>query len=108
MKRIWACGFATAYCVVAATYAASIPVPNFSFSDPDVADANLSTTVPGWTLTLGGGGNSAGVRDPLNAQYAGSTGNNALLPGTADGGQAAYFSLNEGFGRLSMNVTTIQ
>jgi len=108
MNLIRLCALAAAYCLAAVIHADSIAVPNFSFENPDVTDGNSSTTVTGWTVTSGGPGSPAVIRDPLNAQYAVSTGNNALLPGTADGGQAAFFSVTEGIDRISTPVATIQ
>src|SRR6266699_2070794 len=96
MKRIGTCAFVAVFSLAIAAHAASIPVPNFSFNDPEVADGtsnNISRQVPGWSL---GGFGGAGVRDPVNAQYSGASGENALLPGTADGGQTAFLASVEG------------
>jgi len=74
MKLIHALGVAGAYSLVILANAASIPVPNFSFEEPDVVDGSATgfgTSIPGWTILLGGQ-SEAGVRDPLNAQYAGA------------------------------------
>jgi hypothetical protein len=79
--------------------AAPIAVPNDTFDGPDIADgATLAivtldtTTIPGWTASLAGAGISqGGIRDPQDAQFAGTTGDNAALPGTADGGQTVFF-----------------
>jgi hypothetical protein len=80
--------------------AAPIPVPNDTFQNPDVADgAQLAivtldtTTIPGWTASLAGAGiTQGGLRDPQDAQFAGATGNDAALPGSADGGQAVFLN----------------
>ena len=92
-----AAAFAFAGALSAAAGAAPIVVPNDSFEAPDLADgATLAivtldvTTIPGWTASLAGAGiTSGGIRDPLDAEFAGATGDGAALPGTADGGQAA-------------------
>ena len=109
MKMIRACGFAAAFCVAAMTYAASITVPNFSFEEPDVAEGTPGA-VSGWTALLIGGGGTPAVRDPVNAQYAGGTGNNTLLPGSAQGGQAAYFAFTENGSGMTTSIagTTVQ
>lgn len=54
-----------------------------------------------------------GVHDQLDAQYAGATGVDALLPGTADGSQNAYIAITPGasasFGTVSVtNLATIE
>src|SRR5882672_11315727 len=109
MKLIQAFTAAAIHCFGACAFAASIPVPNFSFEQPDVTEGTPSA-VSGWTAIPIGGGGTPAVRDPVNAQYISSTGNNALLPGTADGGQAAYFGFREnGTGMTtSLTGTTIQ
>lgn len=66
----------------------NIPISNFSFELTDVADNSVSSVVPNWTRSGGAGG----VFDPGNGQYAGATGNNAALPGTAHGGQLGYIN----------------
>ena len=104
MKRIGTCTFAAVFSLAIAAHAASIPVPNFSFNDPEVADGtsnNLSRQIPGWSP----GGFGAGVRDPVNAQYSGASGDNALLPGTADGGQTAFLPSAEG-NPVAISTTT--
>jgi hypothetical protein len=109
MKMIRGCSFAATFWVAAMAYAAEIPVPDFSFEEPDLAEGTLGT-VPGWTALLVGGGGTPRVRDPANAQYAGSTGNNALLPGSALGGQAAYFAFTENGSGMTTTLagTTVQ
>jgi hypothetical protein len=95
-KLVAAIAFAGALSAPAA--AAPIPVPNDTFQMPDIADgATLAivtldtTTIPGWTASLAGAGISqGGIRDPQDAQFAGTTGDNAALPGTADGGQTVF------------------
>jgi hypothetical protein len=95
-KLVAAIAFAGALSAPAA--AAPIPVPNDTFQNPDIADgATLAivtldtTTIPGWTASLAGAGISqGGIRDPQDAQFAGTTGDNAALPGTADGGQSVF------------------
>src|SRR6266566_554116 len=108
--RLW--GILVAICCFAATPLLAVPiaVPNFSFESPDVADGTASTTITGWSPPATGGG----VHDQQNAQYAGATGNNSSLPGTASGGQDAFLSLgvdtggSGGFTSMgAFNVTTI-
>src|SRR2546421_8963053 len=87
MKLIYVVGVAAAYWLAMVGFAASIPVPNFSFEEPDVVDGAATvfgTPISGWTI-LYGGQSEAGVHDPLNAQYAGATGANGVLPGGAVG-----------------------
>jgi hypothetical protein len=82
-----------------------IVVPNASFQTPDVADNTFTDTlsnanaVPNWTFTSSNNGTiSAGVWDPINTDYAGSTGNNTALPGAANttiGGQVGYIYLEQ-------------
>jgi len=81
-----------------ATEAAPVSLPNSSFEDPDLADGtranalNFDTmTVPGWASGFAGPPVSGGgVEDPLDAQFAGATGNASPLPGTAEGPQAIF------------------
>jgi len=98
MKLINAFGVAAAFSLAIAAHAASIPVANFSFNDPELADGTRTFvgTVPGWP-------DAGGVRDPVNAQYSGATGDNVSLPGTADGGQTAYIAFPEGLGATVRN-----
>jgi hypothetical protein len=78
--------------------AVQIPVPNSTFDDPDLTDGQMlpivqldTTTIPGWTAILSGSGTTqGGTHDPQDAQFAGSTGDDAALPGTADGGQCVF------------------
>ena len=62
------------------------PVPEWLFTsiavdgNGDPADGNVIST---------------GVWDPIDADYTGATGNDASLPGAADGGQAAYLYLSQ-------------
>jgi hypothetical protein len=81
-------------------------VPNFSFEDPDVSDGATTLSIPGWTVTVSPAQGSAGIYDPVNAQYAGSTGNNSPLPGFPDGnpqgGQTAFISLREAQATLAI------
>jgi len=104
------------YFVSLASIAGAIPVfiPNASFESPDVADGSAVAGISGWTFTTGGGFSnaSAGVHDQLDAQYAGATGNNALLPGSADGGQDAFLQIGLGaspsFGQIATSgLTTV-
>lgn len=76
--------------------AAPVTVPNFSFEDPDYADGLFTINmVPNWTvLNPSDQPNLVGAQiDPQDVEYAGSTGNNAALPGTAHGGQMGLLKL---------------
>jgi hypothetical protein len=110
MKLIHALGIAAAYSLAILANGASIPVPDFSFEEPDVVDgsaAGFGTVIPGWTI-LYGGQSEAGVHDPLNAQYAGATGANGVLPGTAVGTQAAFIAIGANTTRMTTtNVTSV-
>jgi hypothetical protein len=109
MKLIQALGVAAVYWLATVGYAASIPVPNFSFENPDVVDgASTEASIPGWTKSGGGITTLVGVRDALNAQYSGATGINAPLPGTADGAQSAIMGAGEGGATLTTTVATLQ
>lgn len=76
-----------------AVQAAPIFVPNFSFENPDLLGdiglGNSVQSVPNWTQTVISLFPSFAVFDPANSQFPGTTGDNAPLPGTAQGGQAA-------------------
>jgi len=84
-------------------HATLIVVPNATFQNPDVADAAFTDTnkdpvnaVPNWTFTHSGNGTlTAGVWDPASVDYTIAGGNNTQLPGTAQGGQAAYIFLEQ-------------
>lgn len=77
---------------------APISVANPSFEAVALADgarANAlnadSATVPGWTSVFAGPGvSNGGTHDPQDAEFAGATGDDAALPGTADQGQALF------------------
>ena len=107
MRSKLAASVALACGLAAPAGAAPIAVPNDTFQLPAVADgASLNivtldlTTIPSWTASLAGAGISqGGITDPLDAQFAGATGNDAALPGTADGGQAVVLR-----GSLAMNT----
>lgn len=98
MFRCTLAAAALAGAVAAPAAAAPIVLPNPSFDAPVLADgghANAlnaeSTTVPGWGSSFGGiGVSGGGVHDPQDAEYPGATGDDAPLPGTADGGQALF------------------
>jgi hypothetical protein len=79
-----------------------IIIPNASFQNPDLADTVFTDTgstadaVPNWTFaatSATGGIVSAGVWDPGVTDYTQAGGDNATLPGDAEGGQAAYIYL---------------
>ncbi|MEO6435577.1 MAG: PEP-CTERM sorting domain-containing protein [Tepidisphaeraceae bacterium] len=79
-----------------------IVIPNYTFQTPDVPNDGVTDNrvdldaVPDWTFTSSENGIiAAGVWDPVNADYGGSNGDNAALPGTAQGGQAAYVYLEQ-------------
>src|SRR4051812_46203149 len=97
------CPFVTSFFFSVCVHGASITVPNFSFEDPDVADggSTLFESIPGWNRSAG---LFVGVRDPLNTQYPGTTGTNAMLPGSALGAQSAVLSSPEGGASLSTTV----
>jgi hypothetical protein len=107
MERKLAAALALAGALAAPAVAAPITVPNDTFQLPAVNDgASLNivtldlTTIPGWTASLAGAGISqGGITDPLDAQFPGATGDDAALPGTADGGQAVVLR-----GSLAMNT----
>jgi hapalindole H/12-epi-hapalindole U/12-epi-fischerindole U synthase len=73
------------------TNAAAIVVPNFSFEQPDIAENTFPSGVDDWTLSGNGNG---GIFDAGNDSFSGTDGDNAPLPGSADGGQSAYVSLD--------------
>ena len=83
-------------CPAAATL---IIIPNASFEDPDVADNTFTASsgfmpIPNWTFAQTFNGDfGAGVWDPVDSDYTGTTGDNAALPGTASGGQVGYMYL---------------
>ena len=52
MKLIRAFGFMVCCCFASVLHGASIPVPNFSFENPDVADGTSAASIPGWTITV--------------------------------------------------------
>jgi hypothetical protein len=108
MKLIYSLAVAAAYWLAIIGYAASIPVPNFSFENPDIADGGTTgsfDSIPGWSKSSGT--TFVGVRDPLNVQYSSATGINAPLPGSGDGAQSAVMSAGEGGATLSTNVGTL-
>ena len=72
--------------------AAPITVPNFSFEAPEAVDGDSVYPPTGWTPG-GSGYNQFGVTDFDNSSYHGSHGDNAPLPGTAHGGQAASIGI---------------
>ena len=90
-----------AVAVAQPAHAVLIIVPNASFENPNVADNTFTfspATIPNWTFTHSTTTNGiidSGVWDPVNADYPGSTGNNAALPGAAQGGQNAYIYLDQ-------------
>lgn len=96
MERKLAAVLALAGALAAPAVAAPISVPNDTFQLPAVNDGAalyINTldlvTIPGWTASLSGPGiTQGGITDPLDAQFPGATGDDAALPGTADGGQA--------------------
>jgi hypothetical protein len=78
----------TALCLFPAALAAGpIAVQNFSFETPNVIDSSgIGVVGSGW-LTGPANGSTANIFDPTNFHFPGATGNNAPLPGTANGGQ---------------------
>jgi hypothetical protein len=79
--------------------AVPIAVPNFSFEAPVRADGNFTATasnndttaVTNWIAGLPGSSMSVGVQNPMDAQFAGTTG--GPLPAPGDGNQSAYINL---------------
>jgi len=88
--------------MAATSWAGPISVPNHSFEEPDVPDSGTSNVVPEWNVVVGTGA-VVGVRDPLNSQFPGATGDNAALPGTAHGGQGVNIAsgFQPSFGSLT-------
>ena len=79
----------------APTHAGLIPVANYSFESPTLSDGVFTNnSVPSWALDISNTANfgSAGVDNPLNLQYPGTTGSPGTLPGTGDGVQLAYIN----------------
>jgi len=86
-------------------YASAVVVPNHSFEpvggDFDAGDGGIfpngttgsPVTEAGWEFT--GPTAFKGIFDPNDASFTGSTGDNALLPAPADGGQVAYVDLDD-------------
>ncbi len=80
--------------ITASAHATAIVIPNFSFETPDggvdlvTATASFQSNPNASWLRSG----NWGVQDWVNAQFAGSTGDASVLPGTADGYQAAFMS----------------
>jgi hypothetical protein len=87
--------------------AEAIPVPNFSFDDPDLGHNAFSgerfagDTSPAW-FTTGTGATGYGVFDPWSSNYTGTDG--PVLPGTADSAQVGFLNLPAPF---SNNFTYI-
>jgi hypothetical protein len=98
MRRTSPAAAALTIALAAPAGGAPIAVPNASFEDVALADgarANAlgsdAATVPGWTSVFAGPGvSNGGTHDPQDAQFAGSSGDDAPLPGTADQGQALF------------------
>lgn len=89
---------ALAFAAAGPVQALPIAVPNASFEAVALADGAEAkalnadgATVPGWTSVFAGPGVSGGGgHDPQDAQFAGATGDDAALPGSADQGQALF------------------
>jgi hypothetical protein len=89
--------------VVTPARGALIFVPNGTFASPEQADDTFSDSiadptgaVPSWIASIGtNGNNAAGVWDPINVNYSGSTGNNVALPGAGGVGQTGYIYLEQ-------------
>src|SRR5262245_30681710 len=83
----------TAIGVAVSSSAAPILVPNFSFEIPDAPDGD-SWFFANADWAFGGSGFfQMSVTDFNDSSYPGSTGDNAPLPGTAEGGQAGFIAL---------------
>ena len=97
--------------------AAAVVVPNFSFENPDLADAaftsatvsNDTTAVPGWVTTINSGPGKIGVWNPQNPSFLGTTGPDpgGNVPGSAQGLQILYLAFNRGSGLESVTSGTI-
>jgi hypothetical protein len=74
----------------------STMVANDSFELPLVADgSNTVNAVTGWLGTTSGS-SDFGVWNPVNAQYAGTTGSPGILPGTAKSQQVLFINTSVG------------
>jgi hypothetical protein len=75
--------------VTASSRAATLPVANFSFESPLLADGDFTNgiVVDGFTLS------GAGVQNATNSQFPGTSGDNpGNLPATAEGKQFAFLN----------------
>ncbi|NUZ05285.1 hypothetical protein [Piscinibacter koreensis] len=92
--------------LAAAAHAAPIAVPNFSFENPDLLGdiglGNSANSVPGWTQAIVTGVVDFYVIDAASSEFPGTNGDNAPLPGTALGGQAAVIDAG---GRGTLTTT---
>ena len=97
MTRTGLAALALAGALAAPAAGAPIPVSNPSFEDVVLADgarANAlnadAATVPGWSSVFAGPGvTNGGIHDPQDAQFTGSTGDDAALPGHGGPGPGA-------------------
>jgi len=92
LSAITLCGI-----VAPGLHAAPVTVPNFSFEAEGTADngETVGSTVTGLGVSgwvQGGQAQAFGTADPNNAKFPNATGNDAPLPGTADGGQAVFMN----------------
>lgn len=92
-RRVRCALVSSAACLLAGLWAgaagaASVPVPNFSFESPAVADGVADFTIPSWTQ-VGSGSFQAGVYNPTPTGFAGTAGA-GNLPAPAAGPQGAF------------------
>jgi hypothetical protein len=105
MWRFQSCTIATIALLLstAGAFATPIFIPNGNFGLPEEPDDTFSNTVdePGtavtsWTFfNTDNGSIAAGVWDPIDVNYTGTTGNNTALPGAGGVGQTAYIYLEQ-------------
>ena len=82
--------------------AASIPVPNYSFELPSLADGGFDLVVEGW---LRSDGDAAGLLNPQDAQFPGSSGLGDLAA-PAHGLQSAFLGDGSGGVKTTSLTTT--
>ena len=84
--------------------AASIVVPNFSFESLVYGDGGYDFVVPSWIGTSSGSGSNYGIYNPLDDDFAGSSGGGSV-PSPAIGEQAAFMHLDPS-GTVSLTTAT--
>jgi hypothetical protein len=103
--RFWL-ALAIAMVVFVGSSASAVPVPinNFSFEAPELADGAAQVVLPNDWSSSGGSGNWYGVFNVRDAQFAGTTGSPGTLPAPADGVQIGFLQFNGAAGYLYQNV----